>query len=55
MLLKKKHQVVNGLIQSGYKSILCEEDPYLRQLVGYIHLNPLLRSSNEWAWHQCLS
>jgi len=41
MLLKKKHQVVNGLMQSGYKAIRCEEDPYLRQLVGYIHLNPL--------------
>ena len=28
------------LFQNRYKSILCEEDPYLKQLVAYIHLNP---------------
>jgi putative transposase len=29
------------LFQNRYKSILCEEDPYLLELVRYIHLNPL--------------
>ncbi len=29
------------LFQNRYKSILCEEDAYLRELVRYIHLNPL--------------
>lgn len=29
------------LFQNRYKSILCEEDTYLLELVRYIHLNPL--------------
>lgn len=29
------------LFQNRYKSILCEEDLYLKELVRYIHLNPL--------------
>lgn len=29
------------LFQNRYKSILCEEDSYLQELVRYIHLNPL--------------
>lgn len=29
------------LFQNRYKSILCEEDAYLLELVRYIHLNPL--------------
>jgi hypothetical protein len=29
------------LFQNRYKSILCEEDPYLLELVRYIHLNPI--------------
>jgi hypothetical protein len=32
----------NGqLFQNRYKSILCEEEPYLLELVRYIHLNPV--------------
>lgn len=32
----------NGhLFQNRFKSILCQEDIYLKQLVGYVHLNPL--------------
>lgn len=32
----------NGpLFQNRYKSILCQEDPYLLELTRYIHLNPL--------------
>ena len=30
-----------SLFQNRYKSILCQEDPYLLELVRYIHLNPL--------------
>jgi hypothetical protein len=26
--------------KNPFKSILCQEDPYLRELVGYIHVNP---------------
>lgn len=29
------------LFQNRYKSVLCEEDAYLQELVRYIHLNPL--------------
>ena len=29
------------LFQNRYKSILCEQEPYLLELVRYIHLNPL--------------
>jgi REP element-mobilizing transposase RayT len=29
------------LFQNRYKSILCQQDPYLLELVRYIHLNPL--------------
>ncbi len=29
------------LFQNRYKSIICEEDPYLLELIRYIHLNPL--------------
>ncbi len=29
------------LFQNRYKSIVCEEDPYLLELVRYIHLNPI--------------
>lgn len=29
------------LFQNRYKSIVCEEEPYLLELVRYIHLNPL--------------
>ncbi|MBW2436498.1 MAG: transposase [Deltaproteobacteria bacterium] len=29
------------LFQNRYKSILCQEEPYFRELVRYIHLNPV--------------
>ncbi|MDI6793219.1 MAG: transposase [bacterium] len=29
------------LFQNRYKSIVCEEEPYLLELVRYIHLNPI--------------
>ncbi len=37
----RKYRRHGQLFQNRYKSILCQEDPYLRELVRYIHLNPL--------------
>lgn len=37
----RRHQRSGHLFQNRYKSILCQEDVYLKELVRYIHLNPL--------------
>jgi REP element-mobilizing transposase RayT len=37
----RKHRRVGHLFQNRYKSILCQEDAYLLELVRYIHLNPI--------------
>ncbi len=37
----RRHGRSGHLFQNRYKSILCQEDPYLLELVRYIHLNPL--------------
>jgi putative transposase len=37
----RRHQRSGHLFQNRYKSILCQEDTYLKELVRYIHLNPL--------------
>jgi len=37
----RRHGRHGHLFQNRYKSILCEENPYLRELTRYIHLNPL--------------
>ncbi len=39
--LNRRHRRTGKLFQNRYKSILCQEDPYLLELVRYIHLNPL--------------
>ena len=36
-----RHKRAGHLFQNRYKSILCQEDAYLLELVRYIHLNPL--------------
>jgi putative transposase len=36
-----RHKRTGHLFQNRYKSILCQEDAYLLELVRYIHLNPL--------------
>jgi putative transposase len=36
-----RHRRNGHLFQNRYKSIVCEEDPYLLELVRYIHLNPV--------------
>jgi len=37
----RKYRRHGQLFQNRYKSILCQEDRYLKELVRYIHLNPL--------------
>ena len=37
----RKHRRSGHLFQNRYKSILCQEEAYLMELVRYIHLNPL--------------
>lgn len=37
----RRHNRHGQLFQNRYKSILCQEDAYLLELVRYIHLNPL--------------
>lgn len=36
-----RHKRHGQLFQNRYKSILCQENPYLLELVRYIHLNPV--------------
>jgi len=36
-----RHHRSGHLFQNRFKSILCQEDAYLKELVRYIHLNPL--------------
>lgn len=40
----RRHKRYGHLFQNRYKSIVCEEDVYFRELVRYIHLNPLRAS-----------
>ncbi len=37
----QRHRRHGQLFQNRYKSIICQEDIYLKELVRYIHLNPL--------------
>ena len=53
----RRHKRHGQLFQNRYKSIVCQEDVYLRELVRYIHLNPIrsgivgtLRELNKYAY-----
>jgi REP element-mobilizing transposase RayT len=46
-----RHKRSGQLFQNRYKSILCQEDAYLLELVRYIHLNPL-RAGLVGSMHQ---
>jgi len=37
----RRHRRYGHLFQNRYRSIICEEEPYLLELTRYIHLNPL--------------
>jgi REP element-mobilizing transposase RayT len=59
----RRHRRAGHLFQNRYKSILCEENPYLLELVRYIHLNPLragivssleLLEAYPWSGHRAL-
>ncbi len=52
-----KYKRRGHLFQNRFKSIVCEEEPYLLELVRYIHLNPLrggavetLEDLDEYPW-----
>jgi putative transposase len=52
-----RRERIGHLFQNRYKSIVCEEDPYLLELIRYIHLNPLraglvkdLRELDKYPW-----
>ncbi len=58
-----RHKRHGHLFQDRYKSIICEDDPYLLELTRYIHLNPLragiVRSLEElrgyrWTGHAAI-
>jgi putative transposase len=54
----RRHKRHGHLFQNRYKSFLCEENPYLLELVRYIHLNPfrggLVRDLEDLAgWARC--
>lgn len=53
----RRHKRTGHLFQNRYKSILVEEEPYLLELVRYIHANPLraktvvdLNALDGYAW-----
>ena len=52
-----RHRRHGKVFQNRYKSILCQEDTYLFELVRYIHLNPIrakrvsdLKESDKWPY-----
>ena len=53
----KRHKRSGHLFQNRYKSVVCEEEPYLLELIRYIHLNPLraglvkdLKELDKYPW-----
>ena len=59
----RRHGRFGHLFQNRYKSIVCEDDPYLLEITRYIHLNPLraglVKNLEElkrypWAGHSVL-
>ena len=53
----RRHKRAGHLFQNRYKSIVCQEENYLRELVRYLHLNPLraglvqdMKQLNRYPW-----
>jgi poly-gamma-glutamate capsule biosynthesis protein CapA/YwtB (metallophosphatase superfamily) len=53
----RRHRRRGHLFQNRYKSIVCQEDAYLKELVRYIHLNPVragmvpgIKELNAYPW-----
>ncbi len=55
----KRYRKVGHLFQGRYKAILCDRDPYLLELVRYIHLNPvrvgMVEDPGKYPWTGHLS
>ncbi|MBI3084474.1 MAG: transposase [candidate division NC10 bacterium] len=56
-VFNRRHKRVGHLFQNRYKSVVVEEEPYLLELVRYLHLNPLrakrvpdLRALERYPW-----
>ncbi len=58
-----RHKRTGHLFQNRYKSIICEDDPYLLELTRYIHLNPVRAGMvdnveeldiHRWAGHSAI-
>jgi len=45
VVYNQRHGRQGHLFQNRFKSVLCQEEPYLLELVRYIHLNPLRSSA----------
>lgn len=41
LYFNKKYRRSGHLFQNRYKAIICQEEPYLLELIRYIHLNPV--------------
>lgn len=57
LYFNRRHKRSGYLYQGRYKSILCQEDAYLLELVRYVHLNPLrgrlvkdLKALDRYPW-----
>ncbi|MHB9155088.1 MAG: REP-associated tyrosine transposase [Endomicrobiales bacterium] len=57
LYFNRRHHRRGYLYQNRYKSILCQEEAYLLELVRYIHLNPLranlvnsIQALNNYPW-----
>jgi REP element-mobilizing transposase RayT len=57
VMFNRRHSRSGHLFQNRYKSIVCEEEPYLLELIRYIHLNPLraglvkdLKNLDRYPW-----
>ena len=57
LYFNRRHRRRGFLYQNRYKSVLCQEETYLLELVRYIHLNPLraklvkdMRGLNKYKW-----
>jgi len=53
----RRHKRYGHLFQNRYKSIICEDDPYLLEMTRYVHLNPVragtvenLEALKNYAW-----
>ncbi len=55
----RRYGEVGHLFQGRYKAILCDKDAYLKELVRYIHLNPvragLVKRPEDYEWGSHLS